>query len=78
MILGYQIVLKATRAVFRVEVIDGQRGIVRSDRTGGRLLLVETDRGLFARRVVDNGASGSLFDSLTPVGPRYACQPLGW
>jgi hypothetical protein len=75
MMTGQTFLLKSTGARFVVEETDGSRGIARGARLGGRLLVVETGAGYYARQVTDNGRSGpSLFDSLDPHGPRYAMR----
>lgn len=74
MMIGQMFQLAATRARFEVIEVsaDDTRAIVAGVRTGVRRLVLADERGYWSRAVTDNGRSGpSLFDSLTPAGPRY-------
>jgi hypothetical protein len=52
---------------------DGSQAIIAGDRTGGRMLATADPGRVFtARQVTDNGQPGSLLETLTPHGPRYA------
>ena len=77
MMRGQTLWLPSTGAQFSVEETsdDGTTAIVRGFRTGGRMHVTMDERGYWARSVTDNGQSGtSLFDSLTPCGPRYRAR----
>jgi hypothetical protein len=77
MTVGRTFWLPGTGATFRVleTSADGTRGIAAGFRTGGRILIAEGPAGYYARSVRDDGASGTLLDTLTPYGPRYAARP---
>jgi hypothetical protein len=72
--VGESFRVATTDARYEVEEVseDRTRAIVRSPRTGGRVMLfAQPGRVFYARSVVDNGQPGvSLFASLEPTGPR--------
>jgi len=73
-------VLQAKTSGARYEVIerhprDPGLAVAQGVRTGVRVMIYATTRGITYRAVKDNGASGpSLFDGLEAAGPRYAMQ----
>jgi hypothetical protein len=75
---GQMFTLMRTGARFTVVEVRGDQAIAGGVRTGARVLVTRTGTGYYGRVVTDNGASGaSLFDSLTPAGPRYTMRDSG-